>query len=231
MSLSTVVFRRVAKPAHLFARQQLSVFVDSVLGIVTTDERVAKALMRDLGEYRRTNRALPWIGLWRTLRHLPSSPTDVLVDFGCGAGRVVCGSARVGFARVIGIDLDPAFTALAERNVSSLRGARAVCEIVVGSAAEYRVPDDVTSVFLYNPFGGDVLRAALKRLVESVDRSPRRVRVAYVNPREREILDAMDRFEPVGQLHLSWRPNADWRRTQLVLLYDLIPRGVEATPE
>jgi len=43
-------------------------------------------------------------------------------------------------------------------------------------------------VFLYNPFGGATFEEFTRRLVASVDRRPRTLRIVYVNPREEATL-------------------------------------------
>jgi hypothetical protein len=55
---------------------------------------------------------------------------------------------------------------------------------VTADAASYPVGDDVTVVHMFNPFSGPVLTAAIDRVLESIDRSPRTVRLVYSNPRE-----------------------------------------------
>jgi hypothetical protein len=62
--------------------------------------------------------------------------------------------------------------ALAHRNTRTLHRCTTRPEVVSTDAATYRVPDDVTVVLLYNPFGGEVLEATLTRVLESFDREP-----------------------------------------------------------
>src|SRR5580704_9694579 len=80
---------------------------------------------------------------------------------------------------------------LAERNVRRLRRCAVRPEIVRADAAKNRVPDDITVVVLYNPFGSEVLKPALTRVLESFDRAPRRMQFACANPREHELIASM----------------------------------------
>ena len=110
---------------------------------------------------------------------------DVFLDYGCGRGRVVAVAATLPFARVIGIELRPELVAAARENLLRVRGRRCgSAEVVEGDAAAYAVPDDVTVIFLFNPFTGGILRSAFDRIRESIDRRPRPVRVVYMNPLE-----------------------------------------------
>jgi predicted RNA methylase len=124
---------------------------------------------------------------------------------------------------VIGIEIDERLCALAERNARRLRRHAIRPEIVCADAAKYRVPDDVTVVFLYNPFSGEVLKTALTRVLESFDRAPRRLRLAYGNPREHELIVSMRRFRTADRIWLSWRPEAEWHRTKVVQFYEVEP--------
>jgi hypothetical protein len=98
---------------------------------------------------------------------------------------------------------------------SAIRGSAP--EFVSADAAMYRVPDDVTI-----PFGGEVLRAALARVLESFDHlaacellcEPTKARARRVD----------GTFRDAGRLWVSWRPGTQWHRTQLVGPYDVEPQ-------
>lgn len=129
-SISTI--QRVVKPLHLLLRRYLSELIDRSLGVLTADEAVASELGVDIEVFRRTQRSLGWSGVWRTLRHVHLTSSDVLLDIGCGAGRAICGAARTPVATVVGIDIDPRMVELARANAGPLRGRR--CEEVVEHA-------------------------------------------------------------------------------------------------
>lgn len=223
-------FSNVAKPVHLGARRVFSTAVDRRLGIVTTDETVADATGVDRALYLTTHRALAWVGVARVFRRLGVQPDDVLLDIGCGAGRVACFGARTRMKRVIGIELAPAFARLARQNAGSVRGRRAELVIAEADATQFAVPDDVTIVFFFNPFQGEVMRAAIKLILESVDREPRRVRFVYGNPVEHSLLVELQRFRLENRLCLGWRPSEEWKRNQMVHIYEIEPRAPEGGP-
>ncbi len=93
-------------------------------------------------------------------------------------------------------------------------------ELVPGDAAACRVPDEVTVIFMYNPFGGQVFQRWLDQLLASLDRTPRRVRLAYVNPVEHERLMRTGRCRLVGRFR-GLRPTSDWARMVSTHFYDL----------
>ncbi|HZH27650.1 MAG TPA: class I SAM-dependent methyltransferase [Azospirillaceae bacterium] len=211
------------KPFYLRSRYVGSRWIDRTYGITTTDEHVARALGWDIDHYRRTFRAMPFAGAMRLVRRLNPEPTDVLLDLGCGAGRLICVAAQYPVARIIGVELDDGLSALAQQNARSLRRYRTQPEVVHADATRFHVPDEVSIVFIYNSFGGEVLRAALARIIESFDRAPRRIRIAYANPRQHDLLMSTGRMRDAGLLRMSWRPGAEWDRTQIVRFYTVVP--------
>ncbi len=221
MNVITSAFRHVVKPTQLKLREWGSRVVDRRLGIETVDESVARSLGIDVEHFRSTQRSLGWSGTWRILRRLSHTANDTFLDVGCGAGRVVCGAAQFGFRRVVGIDIDPRMTELARRNAVRLRGRRCAIDIVQADATTFRIPDDVTILFLYNPVRGESLSATLRRLIESVDRAPRSVRIVYANPVEHDRIMSLGRFQPTSRISLGWRPSKDWMLTQAVRFYEI----------
>lgn len=102
---------------------------------------------------------------------------DVFCDLGSGMGRGIILAATYPFRRVIGIEMIPQ---LHERALANIVRARRhlVCNdvtSVLSNAMEYSIPTDVTVLFLFNPFHGDVLRKVLSNLAESLRRAPRTV--------------------------------------------------------
>ncbi len=117
----------------------------------------------------------------RILRALEIRPggNEVLVDFGCGKGRVLVMAARLPLARVVGIERSPELAAVARRNVDRARGHGVLTpvEIVITDAAAYEIPADATIVYFASPFSGQVLDAVLDHVKASHDRSPRPIRL------------------------------------------------------
>jgi SAM-dependent methyltransferase len=140
---------------------------------------------------------------WRELKHvLPPSevgPDDVFVDLGCGMGRAVLLAARYPMKRAIGVELSEELCKIARENVEKTRGKHAAkaVEIVQADVLEYQLPDDVTIVYLYNPFTGDIFQSALDGIFASLDRNPRRLRIIYRHHLEHERIMASGRARVV----------------------------------
>lgn len=126
-------------------------------------------------------------------------PRCVFLDLGCGRGRVVAQAAAMPFGRVIGAEIATELAVDARRYVEEMVpvGRRADVEIVVADAVDWAIPDDVTFVYIYNSFSGEVLRGALAQIRASMQRSSRTVTIVYVNPAEPDAFRDVGRFELV----------------------------------
>lgn len=141
-----------------------------------------------------------WWKLPRLLERLELEGDDVLVDAGCGKGRMVMVAARrYKLRRVIGFDIQPQLIEVARANAARLRSLRAPVELLVEDAASWNVPDDLTAIYLQHPFRGAVLEGFLDHVLASYDRRPRRLRLLYVLPFSRAQLEARGRFRLMWQ--------------------------------
>jgi SAM-dependent methyltransferase len=140
-----------------------------------------------------------WHVLPRALRALRASGDDVLVDFGCGKGRIVHQAAKWPLKRVIGVEISQELAQFAERLVAA-HWHEYRChniEIAVRDAAQFEVPDDMTLAFMFDPFRGRTMDDVLRNVIVSIDRNPRRVTLIYVNPTQGDRVLATGRFRLV----------------------------------
>jgi predicted RNA methylase len=114
----------------------------------------------------------------RLFAFLPIHYEDfTFADLGAGKGRVLLVASRFNFRRIVGVEFARELVEIARRNMERY-GCR--CELVHCDAAEYEFPADNLVVYLYNPFGPEVLRrvlTALKRV-----RRTRDVYMIYLHP-------------------------------------------------
>ena len=211
----------IARPAQRRLRQTFSRRVDRYLNGDAVEEEMADLAGYYSPETRFAVRPFGWTSCWRVLKRLRSPDSDVFLDIGCGAGRMVCTAAREGYQSVIGVEIAPEMAEIARRNATRLRGPHAHCTIVEADASQYMIPDDVTAIFLYNPFGGALLDQVIANIVASARRVPRRVVIAYANPTEHERIASGHGLRSIRRMHLAWRPGADWRRTQATQFYEV----------
>lgn len=130
------------------------------------------------------------------------APSEVFVDIGSGTGRVSILAALLGEARCVGVEIDEALVAVAER--ASRRLGAENLELRVGDARTAPL-EDGTAFFFFAPFLGTVLDDVLGRL-EAISRT-RRIRVGSWGPSTPRIAEAgflrADRVLPYGPFDLA----------------------------
>jgi hypothetical protein len=219
--IQTVV-RTVARPYSRAKRAVNTALFDRRYGLDTDGVIHPGELGFDNPDYTRYAPA----GLATLRRLLPPreiGADDVFVDIGSGKGRVVIQAAlRYPFRTVYGVELSDQLHEVAVHNLDGIR-PRLRCQdvrLVNANALEFEFPDDATIVFLYNPFGGAAFAEMVQRILASVDRAPRPLRLIYGNPREEETLLATGRVHLVRTLR-GWRPGREWSRSNTFRVYDV----------
>ncbi len=166
-----------------------------------------------------------WITLRRILPPREVTNHDVFIDLGSGMGRVVLQAARYPFRKIIGVEISETLHDIARDNIDRNR-RRPRCpdiELVHADVLDYEFPDDVTVVFLYNPFQGQIFATVLERLLQSVERHPRPLRIIYVNPIEERLFVGTGRIRHVRTVG-GWRPNREWSRSNSIRMYEIVYR-------
>lgn len=197
-----------------------SIFFDRPAGIETTSLVTLEELGL-AGDDRIGYEPSPWSALRRILPRHTVSNQDVFIDFGCGKGRALLQAASYPFKRVIGVELSPELADIARRNVlPSL--PRLQCKNVVVVTADvlsYEIPDDLTVAYFYNPFHGRIFAAVVDKLLASLRRRPRELRIIYMFPEEEAQL-----FR-AGAILVNetgdFRPTKQWARTRSIRMYTL----------
>jgi hypothetical protein len=188
------------------------------------DEVKAASVGGDPKSYGTT--PLTW---WRQMRSaLPVSPTEAtFIDLGAGRGRALILAAKMGFKRVIGVELDAALAKEAEENIERWlgRGKQGKrhshdIEVVVQDAATFEFPAGPLVVGLFNPFGPTTLEQVLRSLCSDRRSSDAEVYVAYFYPRHADV------FEQFPELVLHTRG----RQWLLYRLQPAAPSGSDGLP-
>ena len=111
-------------------------------------------------------------------------PGDVLVDVGCGRGRVLSTWLRtLPDHQVVGIELDPKLAKGTARRFA--RHSR--CRVIEGDAVAM-LPPDGTLLFMFNPFNRATV-ARLRGALEARPPSQPPLRILYSNPRHVDLFE------------------------------------------
>jgi SAM-dependent methyltransferase len=145
----------------------------------------------------------------------------VFIDFGCGKGRVVFQAAMYPFRRVIGVELVPDLADVARENIRrALPKLRCKhVEIVTADVVNYEVPDDVTFVYFFDPFHGEIFSAVVAKLLASLRRRPRELTIIYFDPAEEQTLLAAG--AKLVKTTRGLRPTREWSQENSVRVYKL----------
>lgn len=142
---------------------------DRLLGVQTSDYFSARELghqSRECYDYA----AVPYLVLRAMLKAVPRALRgSALIDYGCGLGRVLVVARRLGFRRVVGVELADSLVTAGRQNLH----AYTEWQIVHTDSVEFRVPDEASVFYFGNPFGGDHLRETLRGIADSLARRPR----------------------------------------------------------
>ena len=106
---------------------------------------------------------------------------DVVLDYGCGKGRVGFFLSYRTKARTIGIEYDAHIYQDALSN-SKTTVSRVKPDFVLTRAEEYEVPGDVNRCYFFNPFSVEILHKVMARIIESWYEIPREILLFFYYP-------------------------------------------------
>lgn len=152
-------------------------------GIRERDTLKIESANRDHSARYEPSRVLPLRKMLPLVRRMVP-PESVLVDFGCGKGRVLLLAAEHGF-RARGIEFAGELCEIARRNVESFNahtGNRQEITIIKGDVTEYALEPDERVFFLFNPFGPVIFQKVLANLGASLKVHPRRILIVICLP-------------------------------------------------
>ena len=113
------------------------------------------------------------------------------IDFGSGKGRTLLMASDYSFHRIVGVELLPAFHAIAQQNLAAYKSDAQKCfrlESICADATGFHLPDGPLVVYLFNPFPEAGLRQTLANLQQALGKDPRPIYVLYHNPQLEHVL-------------------------------------------
>lgn len=129
------------------------------------------------------------LALRSLFRRLDLPEGGVLVDFGCGKGRVLLVASRFGFREVRGIEFSASLCDVARENVARLRrrsGRVSEFQVIHADAGTYEVRGDENVFFMFNLFDDHIVRRVMAAITRSWQASPRPMTLIYRRPVHRE---------------------------------------------
>ena len=109
---------------------------------------------------------------------------DVVLDYGCGKGRVSFFLANQTGAKTIGIEYDPKIFEMALANQQAAKGNST---FILTRAEAYALPQDVNRCYFFNPFSAEILCKVMARILESYYADPRELFLFFYYPSDEYI--------------------------------------------
>ena len=132
-------------------------------------------------QYRHPYEPTPYCVLERLADSGLVGQGNVLLDYGCGKGRVGFFLSHQTGAKVVGIEYDRhIYESALENQRSAVSGAKA--DFLLTRAEVYEVPRSVDRCYFFNPFTIEILRKTLSRILESYYESPREIFLFFYYP-------------------------------------------------
>lgn len=149
---------------------------DKLLQIKTSGRDDTKA-----DSYRYPYEPTPYTVLERLANSGFFGKSDVVLDYGCGKGRVGFFLSYQSKVKSIGIEYDERIYRRALENKKSAV-SRARVAFTLARAEEYEVQTEVNRCYFFNPFSVEILRKVIARIMESYYANPREILLFFYYP-------------------------------------------------
>ena len=114
---------------------------------------------------------------------------QTFLDIGCGKGRAMMVAAHYDFKKITGVEINLDYcTSLSEKAIEYQTEFNCRFEIICNDASEYHIPDDVQTIFFYNPFKETIMRKVVANILDSATKNERSLYIIYLNPLYSELL-------------------------------------------
>lgn len=158
------------------SEESLSLQWDKLLRIKTTGRDDSMA-----DQYRYPYEPTPYSVLERLAGSGYISKRNVLLDYGCGKGRVDFYLSYQTQCRTMGIEYDPRMYERALSNQQTAVSGRRASFVLV-NAEQYPVPAEVDRCYFFNPFSVEILQKVMARILDSYYENPRNIQLYFYYP-------------------------------------------------
>jgi SAM-dependent methyltransferase len=215
--------------SNLYALEQR--FFDLYLGTSTAAPQLTSLDFFQTGSDSWPYEGCQWPALRHALNELNPTDSDVFVDLGSGKGKALLMAGLLPYQRVVGVELDAAIAECAQRNLERARPRlkAAVVDSEISNAAEWPIPENASTIFMFNPFFGDTFRKVASRIFDSYDRNPRRLHIVYEHPWEHDWLMSTGRVVVENVRSSTWPSRRQWWESgDVIVTYHVTGAGGQA---
>lgn len=170
---------------------------DKLLQITTTGRDETGA-----DQYHHPYEPTPYSVLARLVNCGLIGEQDVVLDYGCGKGRVDFFLSHQANVRTIGIEYDAHIYKCALENLKAVI-SKVKPRFVLAGAEAYEVPPDVNRCYFFNPFSVEILHKVMARIIESYYENPRELFLFFYYPADEYIaylmtVDELDFYDEIA---------------------------------
>ena len=137
-------------------------------------------------EYRYPYEPTPYSVLERLIGSGLIEKEDVLLDYGCGKGRVDFFLSYRKQAKTVGIEYDEHIYQSALENLKNVI-SRVKPRFVLTRAEEYEVPPEINRCYFFNPFSVEILHKVMASILDSYYEAPREMFLFFYYPSDEYI--------------------------------------------
>ena len=164
---------------------------DKLLQIKTTGRDDSNA-----GQYCYPYEPTPYNVLERLANSGYIRKKDVVLDYGCGKGRVDFFLSYQTKAKTVGIEYDERiYQSVTENQKTAVSSAKT--EFMLARAEEYEVPTEVNRCYFFNPFSVELLQEVMEKIKVSYEKAPRELLLFFYYPSKEYLsyLEEVDELE------------------------------------
>ena len=133
-----------------------------------------------------------YLTLKEVFDYLDLKEDNILLDLGCGKGRVSFFGFSYGIKKAIGVDI-------CNVNLKNcLLENKDNIKFLGIDASDYKLSDE-NVVFMFNPFGWKTLKKVLANIKESLKNNPRKLNIIYKNPIHRLLFDLDNNWKVIKE--------------------------------
>ena len=191
---------------------------DKLLRIKTSGRDDSKA-----DQYRYPYEPTPYSVLERLANSGFIGKKDVVLDYGCGKGRVDFFLSYQTKAAAVGIEYDERIYSSAIENQKTAL-SRTRTKFVLARAEAYEVPEQVNRFYFFNPFSVEILHKVIARILDSYYEKPREAFLFFYYPSEEYVsyLMTVDELEFYDEIPCGDLFQGDDPRERILIFYCLI---------
>ncbi|MBL7936759.1 MAG: class I SAM-dependent methyltransferase [Bacteroidia bacterium] len=119
------------------------------------------------------------------VRHFP------FIDYGCGKGRAIFVAEQCGFTKLVGVDIAKELIDDANQNkaIYKKKNPESRIDFLFEDATKYKIPDNASVFYFFNPFGEEVMQKVIENIKMSVKSNPRKIYCIYLNPKYKAVFE------------------------------------------